>query len=292
MRGQAQQPGHALQAVCCGAPQAAKIADFAVSQSAWPASALNEQVRRNRATRGHWQLFAGHRQQVTRLLLAAAQRAAVGVDRLAPRLCVLGAGNCNDLDLARLLPSFSAIQLVDWDAEALAEGVEQQGLAGELAIIQRGAIDLASAQASEILTAGERVEVAASVCLISQILESSAGQFGAGHGEFFAARDRHLDLLVDLLIPGGCGVLITDVVSSETLPQLLTAQEVAISHLVAQAIAARNFFSGLNPAVVLDYLARGSPLSSQVEQIEPISPWRWDLGSRVYAVYALRFRRR
>ena len=54
------------------------------------------QVALNAETRDHWNAFTGHRAKVTGLL---ATEPSSGMSRL----CVLGAGNCNDLDLAALL---------------------------------------------------------------------------------------------------------------------------------------------------------------------------------------------
>ena len=104
-------------------------------------------------------------------------------------------------------------------------------------------------------------------------------------------RRRHLEMLAELVAPGGAGLLITDLVSSDSAPQILTEQEVALPALVAQLIHQQNFFTGLNPAVLLQLLATEPRLKEKVREIEAIYPWRWKLGPRTYAVYAIRFRR-
>ena len=53
-------------------------------------------VANNAESRDAWALFGPHRDAVTRLLLG-------GLGAGPARVCVLGAGNCNDLDLAALL---------------------------------------------------------------------------------------------------------------------------------------------------------------------------------------------
>ena len=71
----------------------------------------------NEQTKDAWDLFASHRVQMTALI-----EQAVGVLPLSfgkPTLCVLGAGNGNDLDLAKIAPQFSEIRLVDLDPTAL-----------------------------------------------------------------------------------------------------------------------------------------------------------------------------
>jgi hypothetical protein len=56
-----------------------------------------------------------------------------------------------------------------------------------------------------------------------------------------------------------------------------------LKELLARLINDRNFFTGLNPAV-LESLWRGSPL---IEQVERSQPWVWDFGPRYYACWAL-----
>jgi hypothetical protein len=267
-------------------------------------SLLAEQERRNRQAQGNWDLFADHRRRVTDLLVAAARDS--GGD--APRLCVLGAGNVNDLELATILGCFSRVHLVDWDTEALASGIERQGCTGNPAVICRGGIDLTGVGTSPDLpieqylgrirsapppAISEKVEVVASICVLSQLLEAAA-RLGTEHPRYLdavqAIRLRHLQILVEMLAPGGIGLLICDVVSSDTLPQLLTAQEVEIPTLLTAALEQKNFFTGLNPAVVLSLFAQDPLLCQRIARCEPVAPWRWNLGPRVYAVYGIRFR--
>ena len=60
--------------------------------------AVRSQEKANRSTRGHWTYFASHRAEIQKLLVTD-----VGPPTAARRLCVLGAGNCNDVDLNTLL---------------------------------------------------------------------------------------------------------------------------------------------------------------------------------------------
>src|SRR5690348_15383718 len=64
------------------------------------------QIAFNAETRDHWDAFAGHRAKVTGLLTSGGLPGA-------SRLCVLGAGNCNDVDLAALLRAHREVHLVD-----------------------------------------------------------------------------------------------------------------------------------------------------------------------------------
>ena len=155
-----------------------------------PSPVLAEQERRNLATRGHWQLFADHRRRVTDLLQTSGHPT-----KKPATLCVLGAGNCNDLDLLQLLTYFGRIHLVDWDAPALEAGLARQDLAGDSRLVLHGGVDLSGiAMATSLWSAnqpsdqeieqamrladsaplpeiGEAVDVCASVCLVSQLIE-------------------------------------------------------------------------------------------------------------------------
>ena len=79
---------------------------------------FHEHRRRNETTRDRWQEMAPHRARVMQLLAEA--RAAAG-----PSLCILGAGNANDVELSALAGVFERIALVDLDEQALARAVER-----------------------------------------------------------------------------------------------------------------------------------------------------------------------
>ena len=95
------------------------------------------QVAFNAASRGQWEEFADHRRCLTREL---ARGAAAG-----SRLCVLGAGNANDLDLPALLRAHQEVHLVDIDAAALAPGAERQRVAGHPRLRLHGGLDVTAA---------------------------------------------------------------------------------------------------------------------------------------------------
>src|SRR5262245_40861383 len=94
-----------------------------------------QQIGDNAASRGHWDCYADHRARVT-ALLRPDPAARPG------RLCVLGAGNCNDLDLAALAALYREVHLVDLDPDALAFGVQRQGVAGRSGVFCHGNIDV------------------------------------------------------------------------------------------------------------------------------------------------------
>jgi len=272
---------------------------------------LDEQIRRNAAFRDAWERYSPHRNRVTELLLAAAPPSP-------GTLAILGAGNCNDIDLLRLLTAFSRIRLIDCDLSALSMAVSRQGLsdnpavellgsgdlsgiAGDLANWPAGSLPSASEVTEAIATArlvtlpvpDDSLDVVASVCLLSQLLEPVARLLSLdarpGLLELLVTiRRQHLALMLQMLKPGGRGVLISDVVSSDTAAELCDAGLTDFSQLLARLIRQKNFFTGLNPAVIIHEL-RFLASNGESTKIEPISPWLWDAGPRCYAVFGIEF---
>jgi hypothetical protein len=273
---------------------------------------IDVQLRFNATSRDGWDVFAGHRKIVTELLTSAAPTGT-------GRLCVLGAGNCNDLDLGALRAVYRDIHLVDLDAGALALGMERQGrAAGTIAhagVDVTGMMDVLAGWSpqtavsdADLVACRERpvqqvgptlsgpFDVAASTCLLSQLIFSVTRSAGERHPRFVetiqAVRLGHLRLLTDLVAPGGTGVLVTDVVSSDSFPPLGSVPEDRLTGVLAELIRRQNFFHGVNPAVLLAAFRTDPGLSAQVEAVEPRPPWLWNLGPRVYAAWALTFRKR
>ena len=98
-------------------------------------------------------------------------------------------------------------------------------------------------------------------------------------------------MLVELVAPGGIGVLISDFVSSETILKLATIPDELLSCVLAQALEESNFFHGLNPAMLLSLCRTDSSLAHKTAKLEPFPPWRWNLVWRCYAVWALRIQK-
>lgn len=268
-----------------------------------------EQVRRNRDARQGWVLYQHHRERITQLLLSAATSHDA-------TLLVLGAGNCNDLDLQRLRQHFSLIALVDLDAEALSQGCELQGLAGEAAIQCHGGIDVTGVAArmhawqpqhpadADEATAVVRdalavplldiphgpFDVVASVGLLTQLIEMVGLTLGTQHPQFLslmsAIRLRHLRLLLELTRPGGRAWLFSEVVSSLTCPALLQTAESNLMPVLQRAITQHNFFTGANPNILNRLFQEDPELSASIASLESPPPWLWNFFTRTYAVCA------
>lgn len=271
------------------------------------------QCTNNRETKDGWGPFQAHRNRVTEHLR-------VGETPGGARLCVLGAGNCNDLDLSALRAGYHEIHLVDLDAAALADGVARQGLAADAGVYCHGgvdvtgvldrlagwsarslieAVDLAACVAEPLRRVAPSLPgpftVVASTCLLSQLIGAVVQTVGASHPCFVpllqAVRTGHLRLLSRLAAPGGYGVLITDVVSSETAPTLATLPEDALESTLVELIRQGNFFHGLNPFALTAAFRTDPVVRARATDVQALPPWRWDLGPRLYAVWGLKWRR-
>src|SRR6476660_3088967 len=81
-------------------------------------SILAEHIRRNWTTRGRWDAMTLHRTRVMELICRA--RGESG-----RTLCLLGPGNGNDIELARLAREFERVALVDLDEDAVGRAVSR-----------------------------------------------------------------------------------------------------------------------------------------------------------------------
>ena len=96
---------------------------------------IDLQRRCNLASANRWGPFSAHRRRVTALALAAG----------GGTLAVLGAGNSNDLDLARLAEAFREIHLVDLDGDALGRARARQRPDVAERLVLHGGVDLSGA---------------------------------------------------------------------------------------------------------------------------------------------------
>jgi len=270
------------------------------------------QQRRNTDSLDGWRLAESHRRQVTQLL----------VDRKVathPTLCVLGAGNCNDLDLQQLATVFQRTELVDIDLTALDRGMTAQsclqlecfnlqGNCDVTGVWQQLAQLTSDADASEVdqliatatawpgLTGLGTHGTVASTCLLSQLIDGVIHALGQSHPrclEVIAAiRQRHLRLLCELTAPGGNALLVTDFVSSDTASALPSLSGQALADTLMQMISQHNFFTGLNPFRLQSLFTEDPYLADKIEAIHCQQPWLWNFGSRHYAVTAISFQRR
>ncbi len=223
-----------------------------------------------------------------------------------------------DLDLRQLKTLFPNVNLLDLDRKAVESGVGavESLSSSELQIV--GPIDLASPLATMKLsdlqeTAAitqfckelaapfavmpvEAADVVVSTCVLSQMLSAMTNLVTDKHPHFLpliqAVRRGHLVRMLQLLKSGGRGILISDLFSSESTPQLTSIDEAGLPKLLAQALAAGNFFLGASSGCD----AAGPWNSSRHRIIDRISRYDRSValadGARAYAVYAITFRRK
>jgi hypothetical protein len=229
------------------------------------------------------------------------------------RLCVLGAGNCNDLDLERLSEIFAEIHLVDVDGKALARAVARQPASVRPRLHRHGGVDLSGLSArrlarwrrfvpdaAEIETAanvaldailtklGGPFDLAVSTCVLTQMAFALRDTLGGRHPALeavrFALMRTHLSTLVGLAAPGGVALFASDVVSSTTYPLSEPAPGRTTTDVLRDVVSSGAAYFAANPELLAGLLAEvGTP--------ELLEPWLWTgpLG-RTYLVYALRLR--
>jgi hypothetical protein len=282
-----------------------------------PAShAVRLQAQANRSTREHWAYFASHRAEIQKLILPEV----TPFSSAAPRLCVLGAGNCNDVDLKELAAAFSEVHLVDIDGAALEGAVRRQDVAGSPRIRLHGGVDLtgiaevfpawekAAPPAAEVSAAAARArervvppvggpfDVVLSPCLLSQLCGYASDVLGRAHPRrrelLLALRTRHLRTVVDLLAPGGAGVVVCDVASSTGYPELRNNTKEQLPDLLDRLTYTDRGFDGLSPAAMRQALRDDPLIAPLLGPVQQAPPWLWRLGpERTFLVYTLRLQR-
>lgn len=273
---------------------------------------VHEHHRRNDTTRDRWETMAPHRARVMQLVAAA--RAVAG-----PSLCILGAGNGNDVELSTLAGEFERIALVDLDEQALARAIEPVtedqrrrvelhapiDLTGMLPILEvwKAGTAFANEELANAISAARiarpaisgEFDVVASTGVLSQLLDSVYLGVPADHPRraelVLAVRNRHLEIMIELLKPSGVGVLITDFVATETAPELARLDDSQIPAAAVHWINERNFFTGTNPYAIRDLLVGLVDGDLAVENVRVSPAWRWDIGAKQMAVCAVTFQR-
>jgi len=273
-----------------------------------PAAGLgDEQARMNQSTRGQWDWYASHRRAIERLIVPEAR---------GQRICVLGAGNCNDLDLNWLARAYAEVRLVDIDGPALERAVVRQGVAGSAAIRLHAPVDLTGIEG---LTAGWKgravseaevaegtrlaketaeaiggggFDVVLSPCVLSQLLVGVRDLVGKDHRGWPALKAaitaRHVGRLVGQTRAGGRGVMAVDLTSTRVVPGLDRAGEGEVADLFRMCVREGKCFRGLEPAAVGKELRRRAAL----REMDVSAPWVWHLGfGKAFLCYGVTVRR-
>jgi hypothetical protein len=269
----------------------------------------DRQIHLNRETEGSGALFEPHRRRVMHLALQGEGGPAA----------VLGAGNGNDVDLGALVARFGEVHLVDLDGDAVRAAIRRQPEAFRDRLVAHGDVDLsgildvfagwgardpAPAEIDAAVTAAAigaplpvgDLGVCVSSCLLSQMILTVAERLGERHPRAVdlvrALRTGHLRQLALSLRPGGMGVIVSDMVSSDTAPGLLDVAPRALGARMEALVREHNFFTGANPYVLASALKTQPELAPLVDGVALCQPWLWRIAPRRgYLVFAVRFRR-
>jgi hypothetical protein len=272
---------------------AARVADY------------QARVNRNVAKNREW--YAGHRARVAALVGAAGR----GGD-----LCVLGAGNGSDLDLPALAERFASLHLVDIDSEALERCRDGAPAALRDRLVLHPGVDLSGfteridewgetfpaeaelGRAAQpaihgiLRQLGRAFDVVVSTCALSQLAVPFHRAWilpGTGWANLHAAITAvHLATLAGATRPGGTGVLVFDVLSSKTAPELRALEGQAPEALAA--FVEQHAGGRLDPDP-RGLLARLGTLGRLVAEPRLTDPWLWNIGAETQLVYGLSFTR-
>ncbi|MCR6650287.1 MAG: hypothetical protein NVV73_01735 [Cellvibrionaceae bacterium] len=271
---------------------------------------IKQQKSANKASLKYDQYFAEHRRRQTDLILAHNPHGG--------RICILGAGNCMDVDLPRISEVFAEIHLVDIDREAL-EGAKRR-LPATVArkIHLHTPVDVSGANKTledwrnfkvteEVLLefparAADEIKArlpgpfdcVVSSCLISQILLTCTRVLGEEHpllqAGLITLLVAHLRLLAALTKPQRNALWITDVSSSEIAPLPPPGSQVDGAVLLQTLAATNRLFTYLQPNLITDLARQDPQVSASGDFADPPETWLWHNGPhRSFLVYALIF---
>jgi hypothetical protein len=103
-----------------------------------------------------------------------------------------------------------------------------------------------------------------------------------------ALRAQHLRLMSCLTKPGGACLLVTELVSSTTVPGLVAMREEELRTCVPRLLASRNFFTGTHPGAIVQALSIEPSANCRPPWVAAIPPWLWRLGeTRAYLAFAV-----
>ncbi len=278
-------------------------------------SEIEQQRAANRSALPFSELYSGHREHLTARILEATNAGA------AASLCVLGAGNCYDIDLEQIASTYRRVHLVDLDEQAvlrarqaLPDNVRSRvvchaplDLSGMLTRLERWKrLEVtpeelmqhpevtANALATEL---GTDFDVVVSACVMSQMQLSVLNSLGDRHQLFQAVRHTlsvtHLRTLARLTRPGGRAVFAADVAASDHLHLDHSASPSELRSVFDRIVREGNVIYVSHPGVLGAIVLDDPALKRQVELGAIADVWLWRQGpQRTFMVYALDIKRR
>ncbi|OYP36735.1 hypothetical protein [Rhodopirellula sp. MGV] len=255
---------------------------------------VNIHRRNNQRTVHDWVGYGSHRQRI----MAMIQTATEAMSRH-DRVAILGAGNCNDIDLTWLLQHFAEVHLVDVDTGAMDHAISKLGVDHD-AVHRHGDFDVAAplmgghtpgslAQGSPIAVGD--CDLVVSSGLLSQLamsvqrLRYKESLLDDPKLVLSWVREGHIRTVGEMLRPNGHAVFAFDFVSSDSAPQLLHCDAAAadpdqVERLAASLLSMGNFFAGVHPGGVLAAIQK----TPSIQLFSTEKPWIWEIGPRRYLV--------
>ena len=269
---------------------------------------IKQQKIANKASRKYFKDFEEHRRQQTDLILSANPEGG--------RICILGAGNCNDTDLKRIAAQFAEIHLVDIDRDAIGNAKARQPEPIFNKIFLHAPLDISGANKSleewrdfkvtqeTLLTFPERTanqlisqlpgpfDCVVSSCLISQILLTYTSVMGEQHpllqAGLITLLVAHLRSLVALTKSGGKALWITDVSSNQIAPLSRSTPRKSGIELLHVLAANQQIFTYLDPRLIRDLAQQDPDIYSRGAIEDSLKAWLWHNGPQdTFLVYAL-----
>lgn len=276
---------------------------------------IERQKRSNSNAVHQHQAFAGHRRQLTELLMARPEAGAASAE--GPRLCVLGAGNCGDLDLERLATRYRSIHLVDIDPDALERARARQAASTRAVLVPVAPLDLSGmlgplerwqrgqVTPDELLAHPERTtldvaralggpfDVVVSACVLSQMHLAVRAVLSDAHPLFQAASYTlnltHLRTLSLLARPGeGVALLVSDVATEQMAPLSGSRLRGDFRALLEHLLQTGAVFDAVRPDVLVGIACDDPRLVRELGLSSIVDAWVWQNGPRrAFLVYAL-----
>ncbi|MEE9381851.1 MAG: hypothetical protein V3V08_00355 [Nannocystaceae bacterium] len=272
-------------------------------------------VRRNALTRADRAAYAHHRRHLTATILRS-------VPERSDSIRLLGAGNCNDVDLQRLMGRFEQVHLVDIDAGALKHARlslpkasrsrlhchANVDLTGLLARFRR---DIPARPTDPEHLAGELVARLASelpaqhgavvsCCLLTQLGQTLADVLGRRLPRSPALESHrdgmifgHLRLMNHLVSPGGICILANDLVSSAQVELARLGEGADLAEFGKQLVEYKRVRPSADPVRIRGLLAQDPVLVAQSHGFDVLGHWLWTVTAKEqYFVQTICFRRR
>ena len=262
-----------------------------------------------------WAAFEFHRRKVFDFLRRISTRSGQSV-------CVWGTGRTTDLELIPLVELFGTIDLVELDSSITEEALLQRGFDDHPQVRVHNGVDISGIDRDwqrfldspdektlqEVLSACEvatldlpTYDVVVSTCLLSQLqrkavecLEQSSLSTEKKQSLLpqvvASIRKRHLELMLGHTKSNGVALLVTDLTSSEALPEMLNPGA-DLKSLYLEKVMNGNHFHGMNPRAIL-HTAQGPSLAPKIDQVQVSLPWIWDAIKMKYLCVAFQFTRR